>query len=204
MAVAPHHGAWCKAAPSSTVSFFLRVRLANYRVGCLVAQFQGTSVRRTVLPPSPHPRQPGRTHKWTVVFAVHWVVTQPPAPSQVSPGPRLYGSSDLSGARGRARGIHASLLGALWLRVGPWQGAGWPSGCWVLLGAWRVGCHAPHLLQGLNPLLQEPVLGAKPLWGERGEHVRAHLPLLCTQRSVPLGPRPPPGRREPMSYILCQ
>lgn len=50
----------------------------------------------------------------------------------------------------------------------------------------QAGGHTPHLLQGLNPLFQEPVLSPKPLCGERGRHVRSCLLfLLYTQRSVP-------------------
>ena len=67
---------------------------------------------------------------------------------------------------------------ALWL-LGPargWEGS-----------VPQAGGRTPHLLQGLNPLLQEPVLCPKPLCGERGEHVRARLLLLYTQRSVPSG-----------------
>lgn len=40
--VAPHHGSSGKTTSYSftPISFLLRARLSNYRVGCLVAQFQ--------------------------------------------------------------------------------------------------------------------------------------------------------------------
>lgn len=64
----------------------------------------------------------------------------------------------------------------------------------------QAGGHTPHLLQGLNPLLEEPVLCPKPLCGERGEHVRARRLLLYTQTAVPAGlGHLPAGQRQCLS-----
>lgn len=94
-----------------------------------------------------------------------------------------------SGGWGAAPGAGGWL--ALWL-LGPardWEGS-----------VPQAGGHTPHLLQGLNPLLEEPVFCPKPLCGERGEHVRARRLLLYTQTAVPAGlGHLPGGQRQCLS-----
>lgn len=53
----------------------------------------------------------------------------------------------------------------------------------------QAGGHTPHLLQGLNPLFQEPVLSPKPLCGERGGMLDRASYFSCTHRGLsPEGP----------------
>lgn len=165
------------APSSSTLIFFLlRARLPNCRVGCLVTQFWAPQSKQQsyLLPTQAAPE--GTGHRWIQVFAVTRVITQTLAPSCFPTGLITWQLKFQWGSWWEAGARTAGLAGPL--------ATGSFSDLEGLVP--QAGGHTPHLLQGFNPLFQEPVLSPKPLRGERGRHVRSCLLLLlCTQRSVP-------------------
>lgn len=137
--VASHHGTSGKASP--LLSFLLRGRLPNSTVGSLrpnsghLSQSCGSASFRPMQATQEGP-----------VCAVNWVVTSHPIPSEAALEPlSIWQPPSRWGWGWGPREIYTMLLRACWLRVGPgpWPGwgAGRPSGCWVLLGAWRSWCH---------------------------------------------------------------
>lgn len=140
-----------------------------------MAQFRGPSVKEAVLPPSPTRAAWGWGGTWDTGGLWSFQLTNlkgrfPGAPVIRQPKSRR--------GSGRARGICTLLLSPPVLAAGCCLGPGDPG--------W---CQAPHLLQGLYPLFQEPVLRPKPLWGDGGEGVRA--PSHSCTHGVCLSPRGP-------------
>lgn len=122
------------------------------------------------------------------MFAVHWVIISHPIPSKAALRPGSVAAQISLGLMvGAPWDVHHAPRGAAgsggrgWARA---RAGGWLA-LWQLGPAWgleelvpQAGGHTPHLLQGLDPLFQEPVLRPKPLCGERGgECVRSPLPL---------------------------
>ena len=113
------------------------------------------------------------------MFAVHWVIISHPIPGKAAPCPWFSGSPNLRGAlAGGPAGCAPWVQGRA--RAGGWLALRLLGPAWVLEELVPpAGGHAPHLLQGLDPLFQEPVLGPKPLCGERcggvsERHSRSH------------------------------
>lgn len=118
------------------------------------------------------------------MFAVHWVNPNPKRSCPMPPG-SMAAQISVGLMVGAPWDVHHAPWGAAGSGDGGWARAGGRLALWQLGPAWgleelvpQAGGHTPHLLQGLDPLFQEPVLRPKPLCGERGgECVRSPLPL---------------------------
>lgn len=103
----------------------------------------------------------GARPKWISVFAVNGVVTQSPFRQSFPLVPNLHSSQSLRETHGGARGISGGVAPG----AGGWLASPLAARSCLGLGGFAAAGWQPHphLLQGLDPLLQEPVLRPKPL-----------------------------------------
>lgn len=169
-AVAPHHGATLLLHAFPFLSFEGETSKLQGAVHCgpitgLIHQ-SGSSPSSSPLPV--RAAGEGAEHKCIPVAAGHWVVTRPYSRiNHNTSRPQFYCTPNRVqvGSWGRRVGLlsppERKRLGG----VGPRLAA---TPCMVDKAPGRPGPHgghAPHLLQGFNPLFQEPVLRPKSLWG---------------------------------------
>lgn len=131
----------------------------------------------------------GTGHKWIFVFAVSRVITQSLLKQSFATVPNLYSGPNLSGACGGVSGIYATGFGGGGARrLG--QEAGWPSGCWVLLGAGRVRCHrlvaTPLTFSRVSIRCLRSRFSVRSLYAGRGESTSEPAACFCTHRRLSL------------------